>query len=157
MQRVFRIVLGAVTAFSCTAAIASARPNVVLKLNGTVAQRASDGTVHAVPLEKVSVKPGERITWSILATNSGDSAAAHLIPQGRIPAGTAFVAGTAVAPPGDHVEYSLDNGKTWSANPTVVVKTPAGPQTRNADPATFTQIRWVSEHALAPKGIERFA
>jgi uncharacterized repeat protein (TIGR01451 family) len=129
-------------------AVASAKPVVALKLSGAYVEQAGDGTVRLQPLRSEGAKQGERIRWDIVAANTGDVPALALIPVGRIPAGTAFVPGSAST--GGRVEYSLDNGKTWSAAPTVIVQTPDGPKSQKADPATYTRIRWVAAPALKP-------
>ncbi len=130
-------------------AVASARPAVALKLVGVFVQKNPDGTPHLVPVGSQEARPGDRIRWYLTAANSGDSAALGLTPVGKIDRLTAFVPGTAAAP-GARVEYSLDNGKTWSPNPTVTLQTPTGLQVRKADPARYTAVRWASAAPLKP-------
>jgi uncharacterized repeat protein (TIGR01451 family) len=157
MHGASRLILGVLAAFSCTATIAFARPSVALKLSGTVAERAADGSVKNVPLGQKTVSAGTPITWNIAATNTGDSPAAHLVPQGRIPAGTAYIPGSATTANAARVEFSADGGKTWSPSPMVTVKKSDGStETRKADPAMYTQIRWVTDKPLPAKASEHF-
>jgi len=129
-------------------AFASAGPNVTLKLSGALVETV-DGQVKRLPLEGVTLKPGDEVEYDVLAGNAGSSAAYKLTPAARIPAGTAYVAGSAKAPDAT-VQFSLDGGKTWSAAPTITLTTPAGPVTKKADPSRFTSIRFLQSGALAP-------
>ncbi len=136
-------------------AVASAKPSVSLKLAGVYVQKNADGTPHLVPVGAQEARPGDRIRWDLAAANGGDSAAVGLTPVERIDRLTAFVPGSAAAA-GARAEYSLDNGKTWSASPTVTLQTPTGPQVRKADPARYTAIRWVSAAPLKPGAVAHY-
>jgi uncharacterized repeat protein (TIGR01451 family) len=129
--------------------IASAKPSVTLKLTGAIVTKAADGHTTLTPVEDAAPKSGDEIEYDIAASNAGTSPALHLVPVGRVPAGTAYVAGSAKAA-GAHAEFSLDGGKTWSASPTVTVKEPNGTTVvKKADPALYTSVRFVSDGALA--------
>ncbi len=130
--------------------IASAKPTVTLKLTGAVVSRAADGHTTLTPVDQAPPKSGDEIEYDIAASNAGTSPALHLVPVGRVPLGTAYVAGSAKAA-GAHAEFSLDGGKTWSAAPTVTVKDANGATVvKKADPAVYTMVRFVSDGALAP-------
>ncbi len=118
-------------------AVASAKPAVSLKLAGAYVQKGADGTIHLVPVSAQQGRPGDRIRWDLGAANGGDSPAFGLTPVDKIQPGCVYVPGSAAAT-GARAEYSLDNGKTWSASPTVPLQTPSGPQVRKADPARYT-------------------
>ena len=128
--------------------IAVAKPAVKLTLAGSLVGKAADGHVTLTPVERVSLKPGDDVEYAITAVNGGDSAAMHLVPSAKIPAGTTYVEGSAKAPRA-HAEFSLDGGKTWSAQPTVTVKGPAGTTVvKKADVALYTAVRFVTDGAL---------
>jgi uncharacterized repeat protein (TIGR01451 family) len=129
-------------------ALASAAPHVTLKLVGSLVT-VVDGHVKRAPVDNVVLKPGDDIEYDVVATNTGSSPALKFVPMARIPAGTAYVAGSAKA---EHAapQFSIDNGKTWSATPTVAEKTPAGPVVKKADTALYTSVRFVQSGALAP-------
>jgi uncharacterized repeat protein (TIGR01451 family) len=130
--------------------IASAKPNVTLKLSGSVVTKAADGRVTLTPVEKTQPKAGDEIEYDIVASNAGDTPALRLVPVGKIPAGTAYVAGSAKAPRA-RTEFSLDAGKTWSAAPTVSVRQPDGTTVvKKADPSLYTAVRFVTDGAIAP-------
>ena len=129
--------------------IASAKPSVTLKLTGAIVSKAADGHTTLTPVEDAPPKSGDEIEYDIAASNAGTSPALHLVPVGRVPAGTAYVAGSAKSA-GAHAEFSLDGGKTWSPSPTVTVKQPDGTTVvKKADPALYTTVRFISDGALA--------
>lgn len=136
--------------FLCSAVAVEARPAVDLRLQGVLVERSADGVEKTTPVADVTLKPGETVRYTILATNHGTDAALGLKPTGKIPAGTAFDAGSA-AGAAARVEYSLDGGKTWSTSPTVKVQTPNGIVEKKADPSTYTAIRWTADKPLAPR------
>jgi uncharacterized repeat protein (TIGR01451 family) len=130
--------------------IAMAKPNVTLKLTGSIVTKAADGHTSLTPVEKQQPKAGDEIRYDIVASNAGDTPALRLVPAGKIPAGTAYVDGSAKAPRA-HPEFSLDGGKTWSAAPTVKVRQPDGTTVvKKADPSLYTAVRFVTDGALAP-------
>lgn len=137
-------------------ALVFAKPSVTLTLSGSVVTKASDGRTVLVPVAKEAPKSGDQVEYDIAATNAGTTPALKLTPTAKIPAGTSYVDGSAKAPRA-HVEFSLD-GKTWSANPTVTVKSPTGTTVvKKADPALFTAIRFVTDGALAPHGTLQYS
>ena len=131
--------------------LASAKPNVTLKLTGSLVTKAADGRTTMTPVEHSQPKAGDEIEYDIVASNAGTTPALRLVPVGRIPAGTAYVDGSAKAPRA-RAEFSLDGGKTWSASPTVTVKGPSGaPVVKKADPSLYTAVRFVTDGAVAPR------
>lgn len=110
------LVLGSAAAFAQKKfmMLTAARPVVKVMLAGAVER---DNAM--VPVEKASlVKSGEVMDWTITSVNEGNAPANEYKAVGKIPAGTQFVAGSANAE-GATVTYSIDNGKTFSATPTV--------------------------------------
>ncbi|HVF50745.1 MAG TPA: hypothetical protein VNA19_11695 [Pyrinomonadaceae bacterium] len=126
------------------------RPEVKIALAGVV-QRGG----QTLALDKVqSVNPGEILQWNITSLNEGDGAAHEYKAVGHIPAGTAFVAGSAVAEGGSNVTYSIDGGKTYSTQPIIEEKQPDGTVKRVAAPvAMYTEVRyeWTDELAAGGK------
>ena len=132
-------------------AAADARPSVVLKLQGDVVHRDASGAVKLTPVEGEALKPGETVRYDIVATNAGGDPASKLVPVGKIPAGTAYEAGSASVSGASRVEFSIDGGKTWSAKPLVRVQTANGTIEKPADPASYTTLRWIGAPSLAAK------
>ena len=144
----------AAIALSATAAFA--RPDVVLHLSGATVQKTANGAEKLVPLvPDQKLKAGEVVRWTIVGTNKGSDPALHFTPSDKIPAGTAYISGSATTT-GGRVEFSMDEGKTWSSKPMVTVQSTTGPVQKPADPSSFTNIRWIADKPLAPKGSARF-
>lgn len=149
MRRLFAFIT-VCAAFAALSTAAFARPVVTLKLVATLVQTDASGKDVLTPVTG-AVHPGDRLRYQIVATNSGDRPALDVRPADAIPAGTAFVAGSAT---GDgKVEYALDRG-AWSPAPTVVVHGKDGDKTVAADPATYAAIRWTT--ALKPGASSAF-
>jgi uncharacterized repeat protein (TIGR01451 family) len=80
--------------------------------------------------------------WTITSVNEGDAPANEYKAVGKIPAGTQFVAGSANAK-GATVTYSIDNGKTFSATPTVDERQADGSIKKVAAPVSmYHQVRY---------------
>lgn len=120
-------------------AAAAGRPEIRVALAGAVA-RADE----RVPLDKAgAVHPGEVLDWTITSVNEGDGAAREYRTVGQIPQGTTLVAGSPVAEYGAAVTYSIDNGKTYSAQPTVEERQADGTVRQVPAPvSTYTQVRY---------------
>ena len=135
------LVLGSVAAFSqkSLALLRAGRPEVKVQLSATVERDAVK-----IPVEKVSLlKPGEVLDWTIASVNEGNAPATEYNAVAKIPAGTQFVPGSAFSDKSAAVEFSLDNGKTFSANPTIEEKQADGSVKKVAAPISlYTQIRY---------------
>lgn len=151
MQRLRFVCLWAATFVALGSTAASARPNVVLKLEGDVVQHDAKGAEQLTPVADAGLKPGETIRYVIVASNAGPDAATSLVPEGRIPDGTAYEAGSASGASPMHVEFSLDGGKTWAVKPLVKVQTPNGVVEKPADPSQYTTLRWIGAKSLPAK------
>jgi uncharacterized repeat protein (TIGR01451 family) len=116
----------------------AARPEVKMQLSGSV-QRDS----ALVPLDKSTVvKPGEILDWTIASENSGNAAALGYKAVGHIPQGTTFVSDSAKAD-GAKAFYSIDGGKSFSAQPMIEEKQADGSVKRVPAPvAMYTEIRY---------------
>lgn len=141
--------------FSTTGAIA--RPVVNLKLQADLVTHDDKGVEKLVPVvDSAGLKPGDVVRYIIVAGNSGSDAATHLVPQGKIPAGTAYEAGSASTSDALRVEFSLDGGKSWSVKPAVKVQAAGGLVEKLADPSSFTTLRWIGAQPLLPKTSETY-
>jgi uncharacterized repeat protein (TIGR01451 family) len=113
--------------------------------NAVLLVELHNGTIAAVPYDGTA-KPGDRLRYTIAARNTGDRAAANLVPSVHLPPGERYVGGSA----GEDAEFSVDNGKTWSRVPLVRVSTSDGATTmRPALPSEYNAIRWIDPNPLA--------
>lgn len=145
------LLLGGAAAFAQRqmARAPEARPEVKVALAGTVSREG-----ERLALEKVAdVRPGEILDWQIVSENEGDGAAHDYKAVGHVPAGATFVAGSARAEGDSVVTYSIDGGKTYSAQPLVEEKQPDGTVKRVPAPVSmYTEVRYEWSDALAAGG-----
>jgi uncharacterized repeat protein (TIGR01451 family) len=152
LQRLRLVCLLAAVFAAFGTSAASARPNVALKLEGDVVQHDSKGAEQLIPVaDGTGLKPGETIRYVIVASNAGPDAATSLVPQAKIPEGTAYEPGSASTTSPLRVEFSIDGGKTWAVKPLVRVQTANGVVEKPADPSLYTSLRWIGAKALQPK------
>jgi uncharacterized repeat protein (TIGR01451 family) len=125
------------------------RPEIKVVLSGAVERDAA-----RLPVEKVSsVMPGETLDWTITSQNEGNAPAHEYKTVGRIPQGTTFIAGSATADGTASVTYSIDNGQTYAAQPTVEEKQADGSTKRVPAPVSlYTQVRYEWSDPLADGG-----
>ncbi|MGD9099147.1 MAG: hypothetical protein PVF45_01620, partial [Anaerolineae bacterium] len=85
--------------------------------SNTVVTRISDLLLDKVA-EQAVVAPGDVISYTLTYENTSDTIVhTNVYVREPIPSYTSFVAGTAYG--ADQIEYSWDNGATWSATPPV--------------------------------------
>lgn len=126
----------------------AARPEVKIQLAAALERDSA-----LVALDKtIVVKPGEILDWTITSENSGNAPALEYKTVGHIPPGTTFVADSAKAE-GAKAVYSIDGGKSYSAQPTIEVKQADGSVKRLPAPAAmYTEIRYEWADPLAQGG-----
>lgn len=145
------LVLGSAATFAQRKfmSLRASRPQVKVMLAAAVER---DDT--RIPVEKVSiVKSGEILDWTITAANEGNAAAHEYQTVGSIPAGTDFVAGSATADGSATVTYSIDNGKSFAARPTIAARQEDGSTKEVPAPVSmYTQIRYEWAEPLDQNG-----
>ncbi|MBD1842102.1 hypothetical protein H6F89_01485 [Cyanobacteria bacterium FACHB-63] len=101
------------------------------------------------------VQKGTMLRFQVVAKNTGDRAAEKLVITQPVPKGTIYEIGTAI-PSGAELSYSIDGGKTFSANPLVQVTLPDGRTEMQLAPAeAYSHVRWTFDRPIAPKnGLE---
>jgi len=126
----------------------AARPEVNVQLAGAVERDSK-----LMPLDKSTVvNPGEVLDWTIDAANSGNAPALEYKTVGHIPRGTEFIAGSAKAD-GAKAVFSIDGGKSYSAQPMIEEKQADGSMKRVPAPVSmYTEIRYEWADPLAQGG-----
>lgn len=101
----------------------------------------------------VTVQPGDVIRYTVTGANNGDREANNLVVTQPIPKQTAYVLNSSTTIKSTAtVTYSIDNGKTFVAKPTVQVKLANGKvETRPAPAEAYTHVRWKFNKAIASK------
>jgi uncharacterized repeat protein (TIGR01451 family) len=135
------LILGSAAAFAQQKfmILRTGRPVVKVVLSGMVER---DNTY--VPVEKAAlVKTGEILAWTITSVNEGNAPASEYNTVGKVPAGTQFVAGSAVADESGAVTFSIDNGKSFSSTPMVDERQADGSVKKVPAPVSmYNQIRY---------------
>jgi len=129
---------------------AASGPEVKVRLNGSVQGHPAAGAAWVSLKDGTQVSPGEKILYRVDLINEGTQEARKPMALGPVPAGTAFVPGTASVGPGLKVDYSIDGGKTFSEKPTITATGKDGrPQIVPAPADRYTTIRWTWGTSLA--------
>jgi uncharacterized repeat protein (TIGR01451 family) len=125
---------------------AHGQPVVKVSLSGLVEREG-----ERILVEKAAaVKPGEILDWTITSENQGSAAAHEYKAVGQIPRGTQLVAESVTYDGSASVVYSIDNGKTFSPQPTIEEKQEDGSMKQVAAPVSmYTQIRYEWADPLA--------
>lgn len=128
---------------------AGTRPDVKVSLSGAIEREQK-----RLPIEKAeSVNPGEVLDWTITSENNGTAPAHDYKAVGQIPKGTVLVAGSTTSDGSANVTYSIDNGKTFSAQPTIEEKQVDGSTRQVPAPVSmYTQLRYEWADPLASGG-----
>ena len=126
----------------------AARPEVKMSLSGGVERDSK-----LVALDKATVvKPGEVLTWTIDAVNSGNAPAREYQAVAHIPRGTEFVSDSAQVE-GAKAVFSIDGGKSFSPQPMIEQKDTDGSVKRVAAPVSmYTNIRYEWTNPLVEGG-----
>jgi uncharacterized repeat protein (TIGR01451 family) len=145
------LVAGGAAVFAKTKGVRllTSRPEIKINLSGSVHRGQAE-----LSLEKAeAVASGEIVNWNMTSNNVGNGAAQDYKAIGQIPKGTIFVEGSARADGHVRVEYSIDGGKSFTANPTISEKQPDGTMKQQPAPvAMYTQVRYEWTDTLAPGG-----
>jgi uncharacterized repeat protein (TIGR01451 family) len=100
---------------------------------------------------KAVVQPGDVIRYSLSSSNIGDATAKSLVLNQPIPAQMTYVLNSARSNAGLRVTYSIDNGKTFVAQPKVKIKQLDGSTVEKPAPAEiYTHVRWQAQNDVAP-------
>jgi uncharacterized repeat protein (TIGR01451 family) len=120
------------------------RPDV--KLNLMVERRDGDswqgGNLN-------NARPGDVLRYKLKGRNQGNRAATNFNLTQPVPKGTTYIAKSATG--NAQALYSIDNGKSFSAQPMIQVKRADGTvESRPAPADSYTHVRWSFKNAIEP-------
>ena len=98
----------------------------------------------------VVARPGDEIRYTLVFTNTQQGAVKNVQFVDPIPQGMVFVLGSATAVQPSRIAYSIDGGKTYSAQPTIEVVEDGRKQTKPAPRELYTHVRWTVLESVAP-------
>lgn len=102
----------------------------------------------------VTVQPGDVIRYTLTGENKSDRPIKDLKLNQPVPQGMAYVMSSAAISPnaGTQITYSIDQGKSFVAQPQVSVKQADGKVVMKPAPAeAYTNIRWTIGSAVGAK------
>jgi uncharacterized repeat protein (TIGR01451 family) len=99
---------------------------------------------------KATVKSGDVLRFTVTAKNEGGKAAKGLVITQPIRKGMIYKLNSATAVAGATLTYSIDNGKTFVANPKIKVTVNGKVEERPAPAEVYTNVRWNFAQQLEP-------
>ncbi|HUL02909.1 MAG TPA: hypothetical protein VLV16_06730 [Gemmatimonadales bacterium] len=99
---------------------------------------------------KGMARPGDEIRYSLVFTNTQQVAVKNVQFVDPIPQGMVYVLGSASIGQAGRVAYSIDGGKTYSAQPTVETMENGQKISKPAPRELYTHVRWTVLDAVAP-------
>jgi uncharacterized repeat protein (TIGR01451 family) len=94
--------------------------------------------------DRTALLPGDVVLYRLIFTNTTDAPVRNVEFKDPLPAGLRYVAGSAAADREDvSIAYSIDGGRTYSAEPTIEVVVDGERVMRPAPPEMYTHIRWL--------------
>jgi len=130
--------------------IAQVRPAPQIQLNLTAAKKlivVTSGAEQQVEWENISdgtvVNPGDILRYTVSSANPKAAVVNDLSITQPIPDQMVYELDTAASENEAAVVYSIDNGETFVAQPTITIETENGETIEAPAPAeTYTHIRW---------------
>lgn len=99
------------------------------------------------------VQPGDVIRYILRSENKSGEVKNFVLTQ-PIPQQTVYVLNSATGKRAK-ITYSIDGGKTFTANPTIeVINTDGSVEKKPAPASQYTHIRWIFEGAIAVSELE---
>jgi uncharacterized repeat protein (TIGR01451 family) len=145
----FLMIAGGVTVLASTESgkrMLGLAPSVKVSLTGTVER---DKKVQKLG-NKTVVNPGEKIDWNLSSVNEGNADANGFKTNAKIPEGTMYVANSASGDNSPNVGFSIDGGKTYSAQPMIEEKQADGSVKQVAAPVSmYSNVEFQWKGALA--------
>ncbi|BAL80367.1 DUF7619 domain-containing protein [Caldisericum exile] len=129
------------TVFTNNATISSDNTNPVSDSEDTTVLSAPVLTINKTStMPHNPAQPGDTVTYTITYGNNGNLTAANTFIVDKIPANTKFIVGSVTGEQGVSIEYSNDNGTTWTYTPV---------DSGDGTDLNVTDIRWTIG-SLAP-------
>jgi uncharacterized repeat protein (TIGR01451 family) len=134
-----------------TIAQAIQRPNVQLNLSAEKLVGRGDKASWQALKGNVTVNPTDTLRYTVMGQNIGKAAAKKLIMTQPIPKQMTYKLGSSQNTAQAVTTYSIDNGKSFTAQPLVKVRLADGQEAMRPAPAeAYTHVRWRFDNAINP-------
>lgn len=150
MTRVRFLVALALLALAAPA-LAQQQPARAAQQQQALVVTAQNRTAVAAKRADAAVRPGDMVRYKLTFTNVAGRQVRGVALANPLPQGMRFVAGSASSTRNDaRLEYSIDGGRTFSAQPVVEVVVDGRTVRRPAPPEQYTHVRWTVDGWVAP-------
>lgn len=156
MKSIFRIHLPLLAALLLLAAApavaqgpaASRQDALVMTMQNRTAEAEA---ARGQPRANAVARPGDVLRYRLTFTNVTRTPVRGVVLSNPVPAGMRLVGETARASRNDaRLEYSIDGGQSWAAQPMEEVVEAGRTVRRPASPETYTHVRWTIDGTVAP-------
>jgi len=137
--------VSAVVALPQTAAAQQPAPKALVITAHNVTAEAATGRAN-----KTLARPGDVIRYALVFTNLTAGPVKNIQFVDPLPKGLVYVLGSAKADQPVRLEYSIDGGKSYSAQPMIEVVENDKKVAKPAPQELYTHVRWTMVGALAP-------
>jgi len=138
------VVVGAV---SLAAQAPEAKPLVITARNLTADSAKAAGKQRT---DLAMARPGDRLGYTLAFTNTTKGTVKNVQFVDPLPKGLVYHPGSARADRPVRIEYSIDGGKTYAANPMIEVMENGRKVMKPAPREAYSHIRWTVEAPLSP-------
>ncbi len=115
-----------------------------LVITAQILPAARAGDEQAAREKPDAMLPGDVVRYRLTFTNTTDVPVRNVEFKDPVPAGLRYLAGSAAADRDDvTIAYSIDGGRTYSAQPMVEMVVDGERVMRPAPPEMYTHIRWL--------------
>jgi uncharacterized repeat protein (TIGR01451 family) len=106
---------------------------------------------HRALADSTALLPGDVVEYRLVFTNLNTVAVRNIELKDPIPSGLRYVLASAKTDRDDTlIEFSIDGGKTYSAQPMVAVIVDGKPVERPAPVQRYTHVRWTVQGSVQP-------
>ncbi len=141
-----KIISAGLIAVALASAARAQSPLTVTTTAEVLRQVTIDGKPGSRLVPADHVVAGDPVVYTLAVRNVGAAPIATVIVTSPIPRRMRYLGGTAVGP-GAQLSFSVDGGRTYDAPARLTVPGADG-KPRAADPADYTNIRWVLADTL---------
>jgi uncharacterized repeat protein (TIGR01451 family) len=126
---------------------AETKPLVITAMNLTADSARKAGHERH---DKAMARPGDVLGYSLAFTNTTRGSVANVQFVDPLPQGLVYRTGSANADKTVRIDYSIDGGKSYAAQPTIAVMENGKRVEKPAPRTAYTHIRWTVAGPLAP-------